>query len=59
MFCVPQELNPKTQFSFTGDVSSKTKECKNRDCVETVCNLEIIQRILTFETFDNIKTRGV
>lgn len=50
-------LNPKTQFSFTGDVSGEPKESKNRDCVERVShNLETTHRILAF---DNNKMKTV
>lgn len=57
MFFLPEVLNPKTQFSYTGDVSGKMKESKTRDCVETVChNLETPQGNLAF---DNSKMQTV
>lgn len=57
MFFVPKVLNSKTQFSFTEDASGRTKESKNRDCVERVChNLETTQRI---PAFDNSKMQTV
>lgn len=50
MSFLPKVLNLKTQFSLTGDVSGKTKESKNRDCVQRVChNLETTHRILAFD----------
>lgn len=57
MSFLPKVLNLKTQFSLTGDVSGKTKESKNRDCVQRVCrNLETTHRILAF---DNSKMQVV
>lgn len=42
--------NPKTQFSFTGDISGKTRKSKNRDCVERIChNLLTTHKILAFD----------